>query len=424
VKNLQKNENLATNAYGSVRPYSRHRAECPHAADAEYNTCSCPKWLYVWNRKTGNKSRKSLVTPSWAEAQRIAAETLRGMDPDIAAAKTANEKTNKQRMTVSDACDLWIERTKRQCGEKASVLEQYRTITKKLKAWAEAHGIVYVQDVSPLQLERWYSSAQWKAYSETTRAQRWGIVRSIFSFLAERGVVDKSPAAGIRPVKENADHVQGPYSATQVKKLLNGIELSADRRLSEEERKVYVPRLRAFVNLLLSTGCDIGDGVLFEPSRIETHKINGRSISVYRYKRGKTGVLAVIPLPDAVADELRKVPLLTDTPASMPFRTVGTGLKANHDTWSRRIQTVLKAQGIKWVELPSRDANGQFRRKKANAKQLRHTFAVGQLEAGQRPEEVARMLGHTNTTMLQRHYAPWVKAIDEAHITRVVSSWK
>jgi integrase len=62
--------------------------------------------------------------------------------------------------------------------------------------------------------------------------------------------------------------------------------------------------------------------------------------------------------------------------------------------------------------------------KAANVKQLRHTFAVRQLKAGQRPEEVARMLGHVDTDMVRKHYAPWVADLDKAHIMRVLSVGK
>lgn len=42
-------------------------------------------------------------------------------------------------------------------------------------------------------------------------------------------------------------------------------------------------------------------------------------------------------------------------------------------------------------------------------KALRHTAAVRWLRQGQRVEEVARMLGHTDAEMVRRHYAPWVR---------------
>jgi hypothetical protein len=44
------------------------------------------------------------------------------------------------------------------------------------------------------------------------------------------------------------------------------------------------------------------------------------------------------------------------------------------------------------------------------------------LRDGQRPEDVAKMLGDVDTEMVRRHYAPRVKDLDIAHI--VVSGRK
>lgn len=55
---------------------------------------------------------------------------------------------------------------------------------------------------------------------------------------------------------------------------------------------------------------------------------------------------------------------------------------------------------------------------------LRHTFAVGELVKGVPEEVVAKMLGHSSTEMVRKHYAPWCKRRDEAHIRAVVASRK
>src|SRR5258708_4956026 len=159
-------KNLFKSAYGSVRPYTRHAVGCRFADEPNHNSCHCPKWLYTWSAATGKKSRRSLVTPSWAEAQGIAADTLRGMDPEIAAARSlkeeAEEKPQGEAMSVEDACDLWIERTIGKFGEDASVVAQYRWLKKKLVEWARARGIVSIREIETLQLERWYASKEWK----------------------------------------------------------------------------------------------------------------------------------------------------------------------------------------------------------------------------------------------------------------------
>lgn len=57
--------------------------------------------------------------------------------------------------------------------------------------------------------------------------------------------------------------------------------------------------------------------------------------------------------------------------------------------------------------------------KSTNVKMFRHTFAVGCLMDGVPKENVARMLGHVGTEMIDAHYAPWVKGLDDAHIRKV-----
>lgn len=126
----------------------------------------------------------------------------------------------------------------------------------------------------------------------------------------------------------------------------------------------------------------------------------------------------------SLAALIRSVPLSHQNDAEMPFRSKGTE-NPDHDVhlWSRRIVRALKAATVTEVLLPGRDARGKKRTKSANAKMLRHTFAVRQLQRGQRPEEVARMLGHVDATMVRLHYAPFVKELEDAHIQRVIGAW-
>jgi integrase len=235
------------------------------------------------------------------------------------------------------------------------------------------------------------------------------MVRSMFRYWHEHKVIPDNVAATVKPVKANGDHVQGPYSDEQVEAVLREVE--AD------------PRLLAFASLLLHTGCDVMDAVLFEPARIRDYVVEGRQVSVYRYKRVKTDVEAVVPLPADVTKALRSVPRLAENPPAMPFRDPRMKLVSDRNAWSLQLRQALEAANVKWVELPTLDEAGRHKRKQANCKQFRHTFAVRQLRAGQRPEEVAKMLGYVNTDMVRKHYAPWVEEMDQAHISRVVRSW-
>ena len=399
--------NVLKSTYGSVKPYTRHLQSCLHVTAKDYNACSCPKWIYV-REAGGEKKRTSLNTPSWAEAQRIAADRLRAIDPEIAAARAVTEQHEANLVTVKAACGLWLERVERDLGKEGSY-EQYAVVSKELQMWAKDTGIVHIQEITSLQLGSWYSSRHWTKRAQSTRRQRWVMVRSMFRYWHEHKVIPDNVAAIVRPVKASADHVQGPYSDEQIESVLHQVDADI--------------RLRAFTLLLLNTGCDVMDAVLFDPARIRDLHIEGHTVSVYRYKRVKTKMEAVVPLPAEIAALLRSVPMLAENPLSMPFRDPRLKLASDRNSWSLLVRHALKAAGVFWVELPTLDDEGRPRRKQANCKQFRHTFAVRQLRAGQRPEEVAKMLGHVNTDMVRKHYAPWVEEMDQAHIRRVVKSW-
>ena len=93
------------NRFGVVRVYTRHISSCKHASDPEHNFCSCPKWAYE-HRKGGQRKRYSLNTPSFAEALTLAADTLRGWDPEIAANREEKAKRQSIKKTVEEAIQL------------------------------------------------------------------------------------------------------------------------------------------------------------------------------------------------------------------------------------------------------------------------------------------------------------------------------
>ena len=163
-------ENLLRNEYGTVKPYTRHGKDYRRSNDD--NSCRCPKWLYVYNARSGKKSRYSLNTPSWADALKRASEAHELLNPTIAKARASEVKQEKQRMTVAAACDLWIDRTIRERGE--GTVPSYKSIMAKLTDWATEHGITTVQDITTLELERWYSSKTWRDRAIATRSQQWG----------------------------------------------------------------------------------------------------------------------------------------------------------------------------------------------------------------------------------------------------------
>ena len=404
-------ENLLKSAYGSVRPYTRHATGCTNQSDD--NSCPCPKWLYVFSLATKEKRRYTLNTPSWAEALREANVALRGLDPEIAASRAKAQGTHAP-LTVREAMHLWVARTENKLGKDSSTIGQYRHLEELVSGWARELGIKYAKDITSYQLESWYASPEWTRLAPTTRKQRWAVLRVMFAHMVKVKAIPESPADPIEAAHVTSDHVQGPYTDTQVKAILAHVE-SVPPSVTD---RAYVTRLRAFIRLLLDSGCDVSDALQFGQHQIEKMRIEKRDVWVFRYKRQKTKQQAVIPIAAELAKMLRHLPLESGVSQDAPFRIRGISLKAAQNRWSRRVQYAISAAKVTHVDLPD------GRKKPANVKQLRHTAAVRWLRQGQRVEEVAQMLGHTDAEMVRRHYAPWVRDLDVAHVSRVVSQWK
>jgi integrase len=368
----------------------------------------------VFSQATKVKRRYTLNTPSWAEALREAGEVLRGLDPEIAASR-AKAQVTVTPLTVREAMHLWVARTETKLGKDSSTIAQYRHLEDLVSDWAKELGVMHAKDITSTQLETWYGSGDWTRLAPTTRKQRWAVLRVMFAHMVKMKAISESPADPIESSPVDSDHVQGPYTDAQVRAILAHVEYVPNTVTNEA---AYVKRLRAFIRLLLDSGCDVSDALQFEPHQLEKMRIAKRDVWVFRYKRQKTKQQAVVPITAELAKMLLHLPLEPGVSEEAPFRIQGIRLKAAQNRWSRRVQYVISAAEVTHVALPD------GKRKPANVKQFRHTAAVRWLRQGQRVEEVARMLGHTDAEMVRRHYAPWVRDMDVAHVSRVVSQWK
>jgi site-specific recombinase XerD len=420
------------NKHGKVRLYTRHTTKCPHLGTPNYHDCSCAKWLYA-HQKGKAPFRRTLATPSWAEAVTEATSLWEGFHPELAASRLAKAK-RKNATTVDDACQMWMKRTEEECGgppsleESGGTLSQYQSTVGKFKQWAHSKGLRLIEDVSRAELKAWYRSEEWtRLKASSTRPQRWSSLKSMFTYLVDEEVIENNPIPTRRKVRgrkvKRKDKSQGPYTFEQEVKIFAQTEIAfIPPKTPREEKLVYRQRMWAFLTLLDQTGCDVVDAALHEPRRIteEGNPERTRKRWIYRYVRAKTGVEAVIPLKEHVAHLLRNIPTPPRHVEGMPFRRVGHRLDQLPIMWSKRVARILKDAQVYEVLLPGLGKNGLPRTHKANAKQFRHTFAVRQLNLGMPDEVVARMMGLVDTRMIHEHYAPWVQSRDAAHIEQVL----
>jgi site-specific recombinase XerD len=326
----------------------------------------------------------------FAEAEHEGRRRHRGPAPEGAQNLTA---ANRDGVTVRQACDLWRQQMQGQLGK--TTYKSYSVPAKKLESWAKDLDVVSIREITSRHLAEWYESGSWLDLAWQTRRQRWVVIRSMFRWWRDIGILERNPAARLPPVRPGGRHVHGPFCESQVQAILE--EVAGD------------PLLRAFVLLLLHSGCDLIDAVLFNPARIEDLRVGEEMVSVYRYLRRETGLEVKIPLPRDVVSVLRSIVPRGREAGSLPFRRGIITLAANEERWTVRVQKAMRRAGVEWIELPIWGGGGERKRRRANCRQFRHHFAVQQLQAGQTPEEVARRLGSTDVDLVRKQYAVWIK---------------
>jgi len=360
------------------------------------------------------------VTPSWAEAVAEASKVLDGFHPEIAEARKKKSEQARQLTTIQDAVQMWLDRTQHMNGN-GGTYQQYRSLLKRLVCYvdkwnlgkSEAERKVLIDQLDSAFCTQWYQS--WK-YSNSAMRQRWNVVRSFFAYLQQQGAITSSPVLAIRAVPKEHIFLNVPFTDQQYNDIVNyasGVDPGPTA-----DCEVYRERLHAFIELLRWAGMDIGDAIQFRPAMVDAD-------GVLRYIRTKTGIQAVIALESHMIKLLKEITLAPGSICDMPFRYAGNDLASDVHNWSRRIRRILDGAGVTQVQLieksgvPAYDRNGNPVMKATNVKMFRHTFAVGWLVAGADKETVAKMLGHTSTDMIDAHYAPWVRGLDDAHIRRV-----
>jgi len=155
-------------------------------------------------------------------------------------------------------------------------------------------------------------------------------------------------------------------------------------------------RLRALILLLRFSGLRIRDAVTLRRDRI----VNGKLL-LYT---AKTGTPVYCPLPECVVAELE---IARGTTPQFFFWSGGGEPKSCVGDWQRSLKKLFKLAGI-----PD-----------GHAHRFRHTFATDLLLAGVPLDRVATLLGHTNSKIIEKHYAPWIRARQEQLEADVRKVW-
>ena len=203
------------------------------------------------------------------------------------------------------------------------------------------------------------------------------MLRAFFNFAVRSAWLPESPAAGLRPPKEDALPTL-PLEQAEVQAMLRAAR--------------DYPKESALLITLRWTGLAIGDAVM-----LRKDAIRNRSLSL---RRAKTGELVCVAVPEPMLAALSRIarprsPYYFWTGRSKPQSVTGY--------WRKRLKKIADLAGVDGFH-PHR---------------LRDTFVVELLAAYVSMEDVSALVGHSSVKITEKYYAPWNRSRRDRLITVV-----
>lgn len=347
--------------------YRRHRAKCK--STARKSKCFCPIWVQGILR--GETIRKSLDLTNWEAANKL----VRDWEVDgPTVVKTASEAvdgfiSDREAMKLSDA-----------------MMGKYRHVGAEIKA---LFGDRPVGSILPDEIREMRKC--WKLAAITAQ-KRMEMVRKFFSFCVDAEWIEKSPARLVKMPPAKYDPTL-PFTDQEMEKILWAADSirEAHPKIPAETPK----KLKALILLMRYSGIRISDAVLFRRESLKDNKLFLR--------QEKTKHPVWVPLPKHVVQAVKDC---DEGNEHFFYRQVGKPKSAITE-WQQRLKLVYEMAGV---------VGGHSHR-------LRDTFSVDLLSRGVSLETVSRLLGHTSLRTTQRHYAPYVKATQDALEAAVKGTW-
>jgi integrase/recombinase XerD len=348
--------------------YRRHQKRCEHRGEGRsYRRCRCMIW--VDGTLGGVEIRKSMRTRDWQKAQ----DTVREWEAEGQRVEEA------QPITVKEGCDKFMADAKAR-GLREPTLYKYRLLFSRLQAFAESLGIKCLCECDLDFLRKFRGT--WPNKNIAAR-KKLEALRAFFRFCWESDWIPSNPAVKLKPPKIT-DPPTMPFSREEVTQILAACDKYRGGR--GQWGRVNAQRLRALVQLLRFSGLRIRDAVTLHKDRI----VNGKLL-LYT---AKTGTPVHIPLPEFVVHELE---MSRGTSPQFYFWSGEGKPKSCVGDWQRSLKKLFRLAGV-----PD-----------GHAHRFRHTFASNLLLAGVPLDRVATLLGHTNSKITEKHYAPWIRARQE-----------
>ena len=370
--------------------YRRHLAACPHAKKGRsWRRCACPVW--VAGTIAGQKIKQSMNLTSLEAATEKIREWERA-----GKALADGERPAMDSITVNGAIEKFMTDARARNLTEASI-KKYRVLLQRpetedpnkerarsltLEEFASEKGISKLADLNTDLLREFRAGWVDGPLAGQKKLER---MKAFFRHAADSGWVPNNQAKTIKAPVRKADVPTLPLSDEEIEKLHKGIPAFRTSRAAHGPAigSDHVDRLAVLLRVMEYSGLRIGDAC-----KISEDDLDGNKLFL---DTQKSGTRVYVPLPAWLVEEMKKLRRHGGRFFSTGEGKIGT-VAGNY---RRTLRDLAQEAGMEDVH-PHR---------------LRDTFAVRLLREGVPVERVSKLLGHQSVAITERHYSPWVRAL-------------
>jgi integrase len=290
--------------------------------------------------------------------------------------------------SVGLACDDFLRDARARL--KPATVYKFELLLRRLQAFAKDSGIESIDRFGLGELRHFRESLRCGNVAAQKRVQE---MRAFFGFCEDSDWISQNPAKKLQLPKVVAPPRQ-PFREEEIERIRASYSTYADHHGRDD--RANANRLCAFVELLLHTGLRIGDAVRLRRDSIVDGKL--------RLRTEKTGTHVDCPLPETLLKRLREMKC---TSTEYFFWTGKSKVKSAVGNWQRSLKRLLTLAGVS-----------------GHAHRFRHTFAKDFLMEGVPPERVAVLMGHSDSTIVLKHYSSWTQERQEQLEADVKRVWE
>jgi integrase len=299
--------------------------------------------------------------------------------------------------TVLEGVEKWMEV---QRAKKAT--STWRNYGHKAKHVSEHFGRRRIADVSKSDIELFQAKLLRQGLSPKTVNDVFTVVRGVWGDAFADGILKANPLDRIKNIERDHDEdMADPFTRDELEKI---------RRVeTTRQQDITMILFDCWAGLSLSELIALGwDDVDFAAGVVKVRR--ARVESEYKVPKEKVRVRTVELIAPAL-EQLRKQFEVTGNMAPVEVNVIQ---RDNVTTKKESVRFVFRngVSGEPWhASSVGRWFTGHLKRagvRHRGPNQCRHTFASQALSSYVPVEWVARQLGHTDTTMVRRHYGRWI----------------